>query len=209
MSEQNTPPADPPNAVPPNDPAIKPNDSEPAWLPGRLSQAARSAETKLFSQYGVKDADELAKKLKRLDDLETERLSESEKTQKLIQELRPKAERAAQVESLLNGLVESQFNALPEATRAAIDAVASGNAEERLKLMRVVQAAGLASGNAPPATPPAPVKPPPANTAPPANAPPPAATRSKYDEYAAITNPLQRSIYYQLNATDIEASRPA
>jgi hypothetical protein len=207
MSEENTPPADPPVAVPPNDPATKPNE-EPAWLPGRLNQAARSAETKLFAQYKVKDATELESKLKRLDELENERLSESERTQKLLGELKPKAERAAQVEALLGSLVESQFSALPEATRTAIDAVANGNPEERLKLMRVVQAAGLAAPGAP-VVPPAPVRPPPANTAPPANPPPPAGVRSRFDEYQAITNPIQRGIFYQLNAAEIEQTRPA
>lgn len=188
----NTPPAEP----------SKPG-GDPSWLPERLAQAQRTAQTQIFTKYGVKTQEELDAKLNRLNDLETANLSEAERTQKLIKELTPKAERATHVEALLTSLVESQFKALPESTRLAIDAVANGNPEERLKLMSVVQAA---AGAAPPA---APLKPPPANTAPPGSPPPPAAQRTKFDEYQALSNPVQKQIFYGLNAQEIESSRPA
>jgi hypothetical protein len=194
------------NTQPQGDPApvtTAPAPPVPDWLPERLAQAERSAQTKLLSQYGVKTPEELSTRLKQLETLENEKLSETERTQKLIKELAPKAERAAHVESLLSSLVESQFNALPEVTRTAIDNVANGNPEERLKLMQVISAAGLSM------TPPVAPKPPPANTAPPANAPPPSGTRTKWDEFKAITNPMQRQVFYQLNAQEIEASRPS
>jgi hypothetical protein len=117
MSEQQQQPAggevtpEPPANTPPTDPS-KPN-GDPAWLPERLAQAQRAAASQLFSKFGVKSQEELDAKLKRLDELETAQLSEAERTQKLIKELEPKAQRAAHVEALLTGLVESQFKALP------------------------------------------------------------------------------------------------
>lgn len=200
-------PAPDPKPAPaaPNASAVKASDLPDAALSARLEQAQRSAETKLLGRFKVASPDEIEAKLKELDELKTAQLSETEKQQKRIAELEPQAQRAAIYKQRLDALVEEQFSTLAESQRAAIDAVANGDAEKRLELMQVMRAAGLVPASPAPANKP----PPPANTAPPVNPPKPSGSETAFQQWEALTSPISRQIFYQAHRAEIEASRPA
>lgn len=192
------------------------DDPNPAWLPERLEQAKQTAVNKLLGTHGLETPEALQQKLARLDELETALLSDAEKTQKLIDELKPQAARTTKVEALLKQMVDQQFAKLPEQAQTAIDATANGDPEQRLALMQVLQAAGSVVQPATPvvpipeAQPAAPVAIP-AQTAP--NAPPPPAPSEPETAYQVWKVKVERndptaSIYFQMNRMAIENSRP-
>jgi hypothetical protein len=124
-----------------------------------------------------------------------------------LAELTPKAQEADELRALLSSSVEAQFNTLPEAARNAIDAVANGDPRERIKLIGVMQAAGLGAA---PAAPAVPATPPPASAGN-AGAPPPkpSGAQSMFEQWEAITDPVARPLFYRAHSREIEGSRPA
>jgi hypothetical protein len=125
-----------------------------------------------------------------------------------LAELTPKAQEADELRALLSSSVEAQFNTLPEAARNAIDAVANGDPRERMKLIGVMQAAGI--GAAAPATPPAPGNPPPASAGNAGTPPPrPSGVQSMFEQWDAITDPVARTLFYRVHSREIEGSRTA
>lgn len=207
MSDQ--PAADPSVQNPPAPPAPvnpatpPPDDQAPPWLPERLKQARATERKTLLSEFGVDDPAKLKEKLQKLDKLETDKLSDQERVEKLIKELSPKAEQAERLQTLFSSVVESRFSGLPDKQREAIDAVASGNAEKRWELMQVMESAGLLA--------PAPAQPRPAQTAPAAPpAPVPATPQTPFTKWQDMKSrdSVAASVFYQLNAMAIEQSRP-
>lgn len=200
------PPANPPApAAPAAQPAAAapPDDQAPPWLNDRLKQARESERKKTLAELGVDDPTKIKEKLKRLDELETAKLSDQERVEKLIKELTPKAEQAERLQTLFSSVVESRFNALADKQREAIDAVANGNAEKRWELMQVMESAGLLAGTPPP--------PRPAQTAPAAPpAPAPATPETMFTKWQGLRtkDSVAASVFYQLNAMAIEQSRP-
>lgn len=196
-----------PDPAPAPDPKPKTsvNDLPDEALTARLDREKRATETKFLQALGVSDLEAAKAKFKRLDELETEKLSDSEKRDKRIAELEPQASRAAELEQRLAVMVEAQFVELSESQRNAIDAVAQGNAEKRLELMQVMKAAGLAQ----PALPANPTTAPRANTAPPVNPPTPAGTETAWDKFAALSNPIEKQLFYRAHRAEIEEHRPA
>jgi len=180
-------------------PATQPE--EPAWLPDRLKQARATAQKQLLQELGVTDPGDVKAKLAELDKLKTAQLTDQERIAKQLAELQPKADLADKLQAQFSSIVDSQFSALPEMQQAAIDSVASGDAGKRWELMQVLRAAGgavIAAAARP------------ANTAP-AAPPPPAPTQPQtpFQRWEALqkTDPVQASIFHQLNAFAIEQSR--
>jgi hypothetical protein len=232
MSEDNTPPpggdptdpptGDPPSpATPPAPPSSAPVPSGPALvsmtseqLAQRLREAESSAEKKFLKSVGFEKATDLKAILKLAKDQADADLSDKEKLERQVAELTSKAAKADALEAWKNAAVEEQFNALPETTRVLIDEDAKGDADERIRMMRIARKLGMLAPPAPgtkepPVTPPA-LKPP-ANTAPPPNAPPSKSAPTKWDEYQALEkkNPMQASIFYSSHKHAILASKPA
>ena len=182
-------------------------------LKARLDEAGLSSVKKFVKQLGFDKHEDLQTFFQAAKKLQDEQLTEQERTKKQIKELEPKAQRAEALEKLLTGLVESQFKALPESVQTAIDAQANGNAEERLRLMQVMTAAGLitASGQAAPnGTPPAHK---PATTTPPSNAPPASGGQQtphqKWRALQAAGQHVAASLFYQHNSAAIAKSAPS
>jgi hypothetical protein len=206
MSEPNegtpAPSAQPPAVAP--TPAV---DENPAWLNGRLQQARKSAVTDFLGELGFKDPKEAKAALDKLQSLETASLSEKERVEKQIQELTPKAAKAERLEGLFKSLVDSKFGTLTEKQQQAIDAKANGDPERRWEIMDVMEAAGALTPAA--ASPALPAAKQPASTSPGAPPPPPPAPaqtpRSKW-EAMKKTDPMQASLFYQLNRAAIEQS---
>ena len=195
---------------PPAAPAPSGDDKQFPWLGDRLTKAKTTAQATLLNELGFPDLEAAKKRLAEAKALEDAQLSEAEKTTKRLAELEPQAARAAALEKRLGTIAEGQFNALSAEQQTAVDAVAQGDPEKRLELISVLAAAGAAAQPAPPPPEPAPPgPPPPATTTPPGSPPTPAPTRSKWDEWQALTDPIAKAVFLRLNKREIDASRPA
>jgi len=215
-----TPPAatPPAAAAPAATPAPVGINSE--QLTARLREAEANGVKKLLKELGFEKPSDVKAILKIAKDQQDADLTDKQRIEKERDELKPKASKADALELLVSAMVEEQFTGLPEAAKTAIDEVAKGDAQERLRMMQVMRKAGFLNGAAASVAAPvagtngaaAPVaKPAPVTTAPPANAPKPGGVRTKWDEYLDIKkrNDTQGAIFYQTHAIDIEQSRPA
>jgi len=194
-------------AQPPAASASSQNDTAPAWLPERLKQAKESAERAILEQLGVQNVDDLKSRLTKARELEQQQMTESEKAAARIKELESSLPKLQQAESTLKSMIEDQFESLSDAQKAAIDAVANGDAMSRWQLMQVVRAASAGQE-----TQPAPPKPPaqtvPAGTPRPPAAPAPAQTKFEMWQDRSKRNPIEASIFYNANMAEIERTRP-
>jgi len=204
--EGGTPPA--PAPVPP------PAAAEPAkldltsdQLKERLREERERARGAFLKDLGFEKSDDLKGALGKLKELETASLSQQEKTEKELAELRTKAARADGTTELLKLVVDEQFSKLPESVQKIIDETADGDPEQRLLLMRVVSAA-TASASADPAAPPPPPGP---KTVSPKPAPAPQGAETAYDKWQSMQkkNGLLADLFFSANQREIEASRPA
>jgi hypothetical protein len=173
-------------------------------LKARLEEERGKARANLLKDFGFENPKDLKAVLDAVKAKQDAELSEAQRLAKALEETKPRAERADKLEKMLAGLVESQFAALPEQVREAIDKVADGNAEERLRMMDLFRSSGLLNT---PATAAAPIS---ATTTPP-SPPRPITTQTAWDKYQALmkSNPLLASAFYQSNRAAIDQSRPA
>lgn len=203
----------PPAAATPPEPPTPRSDDSPPWLPDRLAKAKTTGRTELLNELGFPDIEAAKTAQAEAKALKEASLTDAEKMKLRLQELEPRAARAAALETRLKSIADSQFAALSEQQQGVVDAVAQGDTEKRLELISVLAAAGASPPPAAPppepATPPAPQTPPPANTAPPGAPPVPAPTRTKFEEYQAIQNPMAKALFLRINKREIDASRPA
>ncbi len=209
------PPAGPgaPNGTPPAPPAPAKVEMTSDALTARLSEerakgsaAARIAVLKELGIEDTKDGKALLTAAKARADAE---LTETQRLTKALEELTPRAKRAEALEKQLESLVAVQFDALPEGTRSAIDEVAQGNAEERLRMIGVFRKAGFL--DAPVSPPAATPKTPPITTSP-GSPPKPGGTATKFDEWQSHIksgNQIAADMFFQFNRAAIEQSRPA
>lgn len=200
----------PPQAAPAKAPPA--GDGDPPWLPERLTKAKAAAQNQLLNELGFPDVESAKKRLEAAKVLEEASLSEAERTAKRLAELEPMAARAAALEQRLAAVVESQFAGLTPEQQSAVDSVAQGDPERRLELISVLAAAGLTAAPPVPVTQTeatTPAATPPATTTPPGSPPAPAPTRTKFDEWQSLTDPIAKAIFLRLNKREIDATRPA
>lgn len=199
-------PVVPPAVVPPvsTAPADPPTATEnPAWLPGRLTEARENERKKLLQELGAEKPADLKAKLKRLEELEAATLTEQERTQKQLAELGAKAQQFEALQKTFTQMVESEFSALTDQQKSAIDARANGDAQKRWEIMDIMRAAGALT-----VQPPAPK---PATTAAPGAPPPPASPKDPKSpraiyEAKKLIDPMGAELYRQMHAAAIEAS---
>lgn len=187
----------------------EPDVGSPEWLNPRLSKAKAAAERRLLDQFGVEKPEDLQARLKRLDELEAASLTEQERQAKQIEELTTRATESETYKRKFTDMVNSRFDALPEAQRESIDAEAAGDAAQRFTFMKVM---GL-MGTGPVA--PAP-QPQPASTTPATAPKPPApsgAAQTAYERWKALDanqqTRAQAAIFRQANALEVERTRPS
>lgn len=204
MSDEQTPPGGaapaaspapqkPPAAAPQEPaapPAAQPPGEEPGWLKPRLEQAQRAAQADLLKSLGAEKPEDLAAKLKRLDELETASLTEQERIQKQLADLTPRAQRAESLEATVKQYATRELAGLTEAQQNAVKVLAGEDPSRVLTAIEQLKPTWVAT--------PAPAAPP-ANTAPPAAAPA-AATGSPVDHKAEFerlkqTNPFEAARY--------------
>lgn len=207
----NTPAAPPPAAAAPPAPAAESTISMSSTaLKARLDEERSKGATKLLKELGFEKPEDLQTALKALKTREEADLTEKQRLEKRVKELEALEPQSKAYKTQLDALVEEQFKALPENWQEAIDAVANGSATERARMMQTFRAKGLLGA---PAAPPAAAAAPkgPANVAPPKTPPDPANESTKFSEWRAMEkrNPVLGSLFYQNNAAEIEATRPA
>ena len=191
-----------PQAAPPAAPVSVSMTSE--QLKARLEEERSKGAKAILKKFNFEKEEDLAAAFKTLEDLKTEKLSESEKAAKRLKELEPYESKFKTLESEYASMVEEQFSALPENVQKAIDDVAGGKPAERARVMKAFRANGLIAAQPPGIASPK-------TTAPTQQAPTPAPTKSKFDEWSELkaTNPILASFFYKTHTTDIEASRPS
>ena len=167
-------------------------------LNDRIEQGKRA----LLREHNLADGAALEAKLARLAELETERLSDTEKAQAEIERLKPLADKAERVAALYAAQVDAQFTTLTEAQQAAIDAHAKGDPELRVAHMRVLAAVGASAVAVPPPAPP------PATTAPVEQPPTPATPRTKFEEWKAIGSKTEAAVFRRIHRREIDATEP-
>lgn len=144
--------------------------------------------------------------------LESEKMSDLEKRDAQIKDLAPKAQRAAELESIVKAMADEQEAALTPEMRAAVDQLGGDDPARRLGVIKALRSAVPA---APLAAPPV-VRPPvvaPANTAPSNSAPPAAANNATVDHLAVLKslegNPVRHQGYLARHRDAIVAARKA
>lgn len=201
-----TPAAKPPEAAKPAEAGASNIEPEnPAWLPDRLKKAEAKGREHIFKTAGVSSEDDLVAKLKRLQELETASLSESEKTQKRIEELTAIAGQHDSLKKSFEAVVTSEFSKLTDKQQEAIDAKAAGDAQKRWEYMEFLKSTGALEAQSTPAAPK------PATTTAPGATPPPATPKNPQtprEKYEALkqTDPLQAELYRSMHARAIETS---
>lgn len=215
------PPAPPPAPAPAPEPdkgkEVQMSSNE---LRKRLEQTRTSAEAKLLQRLGFEDVEKAQTVLAELRTIQESQLSDSERQQKTIDELKPKAAEAERLGGLVKKLVEQRFGALPEKAQEAIDKVAEGNAEKRLELITVMEASGMlgevpasatteSGGNGQQQEQQAKPTAQPKSTAPAETPPKSGGAQNFWDQYQAITNPMEQAIFWDLNKAAIQRDRPA
>lgn len=208
-------------------PAAQSDDGkEPHWLPDRLRRAEDAARKSLLKDLGVEDPKDVKKALA---DYKAKVEAEKSEIQKALERAQA-AESAAKERDVYKAKVESwamaEFNALTDAQKAAVDALAGDDPLKRANAIEVLRptwvaqaaaAAAVASAAAPvaPVAAPAPPVPPPipapANIAPPVAAPKPTAQQTAWEKFHQIEKEqgaVAASLFYQFNGRDIEMSRP-
>jgi len=168
-----------------------------AQLKERLDETRAAAERRVLAELGVEDLDKAKQLLSKAAPRTDEKWSQLESTAS------QQAEKLAEMEAMLAAMTSERaantLSALPEQARQAIEQ-ATDDAEERIALAQVFQAAGVLSPATPPAAAPtAPVAPVAVSTALPRSAPVDASTSppNRKDEYDRLKreNPIAAAHY--------------
>jgi hypothetical protein len=198
------PPAPAPAVVPA--PTGVPVNMTSDLLKVRLDEARTAAERKVLRDLGVADIEAAKATLAAAKAAEEAQLSDAQKYQRTVDELRPRAERASALEQRVAAYAQREMAGLSEAARAAVTKHAGEDPERILATIEMFRDAGLIGGTSIPLSiAPAPA---PANTASPNNAPRPTVARTKFDEWNGMSG-MARDIFYGLHKVEIEKTRPA
>lgn len=176
----------------------------PEKLKDRLDQARQKAQADLLAKFGGAKPEDIEAKLKRLQELEDATLSEKERAEKQIAELRVQAAEAERYRKMFGEQVAAQVASLTEEQRAAVLAFAGEDPVEQHRMVQAFRMAGAVKGNGAAVAPPTPA--PHVTTVPAGVAPPPAAgPKSKRDEWLELKerDPVAAQFFYQLNAREI------
>ena len=205
------PVATPPAATAPAPVAPPPvADTNPAWLPERLTRAEEAARTALLKELGVSDPEKAKAAIKAAHDAEEAKKSAEQRAVELDAKLKGTQTEAERQAALIKEHAGRMLMALTPDQQKAISDFAGDNPTEQLRAIHhfapiwAKQADELAKATqavTPPATPPAA---PPANTSPAPTAPPsngvtsPPDTRATY-QHLRSTNPFAAAAYGSLN----------
>lgn len=136
---------------------------EPAWLPDRLARAKESARKELLQEYGA-DPDQVKAALKLAKELQDAKLTETEKLNAELTELRGAKAKADALEQIVKANAEQALAALDDRGRAFVASAAGSDPAAQLRMINELRSSGMLAAQAQPV-------PMAANTAPAAPAP--------------------------------------
>lgn len=178
-------------------PEPKSDASEPAWLPGRIEQAKRSAQADALKALGVDSLDAAKAAIAKARELEEASKTEIQRLSEKALALEPLAKRAAELDATVARYADAELSKLSEAQRAAVTAIAGDDKARALATIDALRPTWAAAPAAPTAAS-API-PAPANTS---QVPAPkAATASAGVDHKATyeamrtTNPVKAAQY--------------
>lgn len=176
---------------------------DPQWLPARLERERKA----IAKRFGGESLDDVEAKLKKLAELETERMSESEKLQARIKQLEPLETETKSLRDAISAMAKRELSTLTESQRAIVEDLSGGDGAraiaviEKLRPTWTQQAASalLQPTQAP------------ANTTPAAPAPQAAVLMTENHlatwERLRAENPMAAANYYLLNQRAISDAR--
>ena len=206
LNVQAPPPAAPAPAAAPN--PVQAADLPPQALKDRLDHTRSKAEADLLARLGGGKAEDIAAKLKRLQEMEDASLSERERAEKQIADLRVQAAEAERYRKLFGEQTAVELAALSEEQRAAVQAYAGEDPVEQHRMIRAFHMASsaVAPVAGTPASEVAPSFVPPATTVPAGTAPSPASgLKTKAEEWAELRerDPIAGQLFHQQHAREI------
>ena len=186
---------------------VIPSDKLSERLKEERSKGSKTAEQELLKRLGFDSADAAMAKLKAWQAIEESQLSEQDKMKRTLDELAPKAARAAELEKVVEDMAATELANLPEGLRKSIEALDTDPAGilaliSTFRENGVIRAMTAVSPQITPAT----------TTAPPAGAPRSTSEPNKFEvhqQMLASGKVLQAGIYHQMHRYEIEKSRPA
>lgn len=177
------------------------DDKDPQWLGARLAREHKV----IAKRFGVESIDEIDAKLKKLSELEAERMSEAERLQSRIKQLEPLEPETKALREAVSTIAKRELATLTEAQRAIVEELTGGDSA---KVLTVIDKLRPTWAQQPAQS--APVAPP-ANTAPAAPAPQPVAPVTENHlatwERMRAQNPIAAANYYLLNQQAISDAR--
>lgn len=120
-------------------PESKTPENDPNWLKSRLESAEKSAAKKLLESLGVQSLEDAKAAIERAKQAELEKLSEQERTQKLIQELAPKAQKAEQLLGTVRSYAERELSTLTEVQQGVVKSLAGDDPDAILRTIGVLR----------------------------------------------------------------------
>jgi hypothetical protein len=203
-------------------------DMTPEQLKARLDEerqkgaakAKQEAEATYLKALGVTNIDEAKAKIEAQKKLEEEKLSELQRRDKAIEELKPKAERASALESVVKRQADAELAKLTDPQRAAVQRLAGDDPVKVWDALEVLAPtwASVAPAAPPAATAPAAPKPLPAaaTTMPAPRAPSPTNPQqvtesplATWERLTAEQKPHLAAVYYLQNSAAIIAAQNA
>jgi hypothetical protein len=181
-------------AMPPAQSATK-SEQEPEWLPARLERARETERKALLRELGVEDTKDAKAALDAYKAAQEAAKTEQQRVAERMATLEAQAKRAADLEAVVTTKATSEFAALTDSQRVAVEAIAGTDAAARLRAIEALRP----TWTAPNATAPKPPIAAPASTAPAAPAPAPTAPAEQnvlatYDRLAK-ENPAAAAAY--------------
>ncbi len=152
MTVENTAPSAEGTATPavpqsPTQPAPA-QEQEPNWLPMRLAQAKRSAETELLKSLGVADVEAARAALTAAKKLEDEKKSEIQRLTDAAAALKPLADKAPELEKRLVKIADSALAGLTAEQRAAVESLIGDDKTRALDVIDTLRPTWAAAAKA-------------------------------------------------------------
>ena len=182
-------------------PAAQATQDDPNWLPARLERERKA----IAKRFGAESLDDIDARLKKLGELEVERMSEAERLQTRIKQLEPLESETKALREAVSAMAKRELASLTEAQRAIVEDLTGGDAAKALAVIEKLRPTWAQQ--------PAPIAPaaPPANTAPAAPAPQPVSPMTENHlatwERMRAENPMAAANYYLTHQRSISDAR--
>jgi hypothetical protein len=188
-------------------------DKEPAWLPGRLDQAKRSARAEILSELGIDDPKAGKEAIAAYRAEQEAKKSELQRAVERAAALESAAKERDTYRARVEAMTSQTLATLTPEQRNVVERLSGGDPLKMADTIDMLRPTWAQSSTPiAPITPAAPLPPAPATLAPAGAPPKPTAAKTKYDEWQDLEQSGKRNaaaMFYAANAAQIEQHRPA